>query len=396
MKLKLSILVISMTYASAALSCVDNTERFEVNRPARGDTAIKSCWHAINNPWDQCSKPEMKANCPLTCNACPNDVTCRLKADLQFSPNYSEGVHKDSLQVEKAEDGEVCYSENQKTDWGCNLVGDAFFNNTSGVRKAEIARVFNAGGGNYTLRVSHDFLETDVLQSTTVTKNSLANLIVKVNGKRLGKFKHKGKYQETHEGVPLDVSPDNLNVGFINPEFNGDYSVKVNCNDECECTVERVEQTCKLQAQLAFPGFTEKSDNEYGYHSDVLTIKNDYSEICSYWNNVTSWCYAYGDAVIYRSEPDYYDYNQAFTALIPDAADKEFSLTVDHYGVAGYYSTPAVLNLFANGIPFFNGAKHAPDASPCGGGKYEADVVCDGSCNCELFPVIMPICQEKN
>jgi len=339
----------------------------------------------------------MKANCPLTCNACPNDVTCRLKADLQFPPNYSEGVHKDSLQVEKAEDGEVCYSKNQKTDWGCNLVGDAFFDNTSGVRKAEIARVFNAGGGTYTLRVSHDFLEADVLQSKTVTKKSLANLIVKVNGKRLGTFKHKGKNQETHEGVPLDVSPDNLNVGFINPEFNGDYSVEVNCNDECECTVERVEQTCKLQAQVRYPGITGKSDNEYGYHADVLTIKNNYSEICSYWNNVTSWCHAYGDAVLYRSDPDYYDYNQAFVALIPDAADQSFYFELDHYGEGegeenyGYYSTPAVLNLFANGKPLSSSYYGADfdhetlDFHSDGDAPFSADVECDKSCECEIY-----------
>jgi len=68
MKLKLSILT-SMIYASAALSCADNPDPFQVFRPNKGDTAMKSCWHAINKP-AKCNKPEIKANCPLSCNIC--------------------------------------------------------------------------------------------------------------------------------------------------------------------------------------------------------------------------------------------------------------------------------------------------------------------------------------
>ena len=381
--------------------CEDSEDTFEVIRPNVGDTATKSCRHANKNPWDQCAKPEMKANCPLACNACDNDVTCRLKADLQFPPTYSEGVHKDSLQVEKAgEEGQVCYSENQKTSWGCTHKGDAFFDATSGVRQSESARVFNAGGGQYTLRVSHDYLEADVLQNTTATTNSRANLIVKVNGQRLGTFRHSKNLQhETHEGFSiLDVN--NTNVGFINPEFNGGYSVQVNCNDACECDVERVEQTCRLQAQLAFPGFTGESENKYGYHADILKIYNKDNEECSVFNNVTSWCDAYGDAVLYRSESEYYDYNEAFAALIPDAADKTFRVQLEHYagqreGEFGYYTTPAVLKVFANGSPvsapyYPDGIEHGTVDVPCGDVSF-AEVSCDGSCDCQLSPIV-PIC----
>jgi hypothetical protein len=162
-----------------------------------------------------------------------------LKADLKFPADYSEGVHKESVQVEKAGNGEVCYSENLKTSWGCTHEGNAFFNATSGIRQSDSARVFNAGGGKYTLRVNHDYLEADVVQSITATTKSRAKLIVKVNGQPLGTFKHWGINQESHEGVPLnaDLAPNNENVGFVNPEFNGDYSVEVICNDACDCTV---------------------------------------------------------------------------------------------------------------------------------------------------------------
>jgi hypothetical protein len=366
----------------------DSRESFEVNLPEIGGTVMKSCWHARKNPWGQCAKPEMKANCPVTCNTSHDNIKCRLKADLQFPKSHSEGVHKDSLQVEKAKEGEVCYSKKQKTKWGCTHMGDAFFNATSGVRQSESARVFNAGGGQYTLRVNHDYLEADVQQNIVATTNSRANLIVKVNGQRLGTFRHSKNLQhETHEGYSiLDVN--NTNVGFINPEFNGGYSVQVNCNDECECDVERVDQTCRLQAQLTFPGFTGESENKYGYHTDILKIYNKDNEECSVFNNVTSWCNAYGDAVLYRSEAEYYDYNEAFAALIPDAADKAFRVQLEHYAGQredefGYYTTPAVLEVFANGMPIFDGATLGADGC---GGEYNAKVECDGSCKCEVLP----------
>ena len=378
-----------VTCNTCPILCEDFEDNFEVKRPKEGDTVVKSCWHARKNPRDQCAKPEMKANCPVTCNTCPNNVTCRLKADLKFPADYSEGVHKESVQVEKAGNGEVCYSENLKTSWGCTHEGDAFFNATSGVRQSESARVFNAGGGKYTLRVNHDYLEADVVQSITATTNSRSSLIVKVNGQPLGTFKHWGINQESHEGVPLnaDLAPNNENVGFVNPEFNGDYSVEVICNDACECDVERVDQSCKLQAQLRFPGFTEEFENEY-YHSDVLTITNEDIEECSYYNNVTSWCRTYGDALIFRTEPDYYDYDQAFAALIPDAAGKTFNLALEHYAgqeenYDGDNSTPAVLEVFANGKPIFEGATLGADGC---GGEYNAKVECDGSCKCEVLP----------
>jgi len=180
---------------------------------------MKSCYHARKNSWNQCYKPEMTANCPKTCNSCPNHVTCRLKADLQF-PMTSEGLHKDSVQAEKAGDGEVCYSENQNTGWGCTHLGDAFFNDTAGVRQAESTRIFNAGGGQYALRVSHDIIEAHVLQNTgAATAKSPAKLFIRVNGKLLKTFEYKGD--------------------------NKDYSVQVTCNDKCDCTVERVEQKKK-------------------------------------------------------------------------------------------------------------------------------------------------------
>jgi len=103
-----------------------------------------------------------------------NGVTCRLKAVLKF-PEASEGVHKDSVQVLERKaggEGKVCSSENQRTSWGCTHHGDAFFNATAGVRTKESARVFNAVGKQFVLRVSHDIIEEDVLRNPTATANS--------------------------------------------------------------------------------------------------------------------------------------------------------------------------------------------------------------------------------
>lgn len=114
----------------------------------------------------------------------------------------------------KAGDGEVCYSENQKTSLGCTHLGDVFLNATVKVRKAESARVFNAVGGQYVVRVSHDIIEADVFPNTTATANSPAKLVMRVNGKLLKTFKHKGD--------------------------NKDYSIQVNCNDKCDCVIQTV------------------------------------------------------------------------------------------------------------------------------------------------------------
>ena len=147
-----------------------------------------------------------------------NGVTCRLKAVLKF-PKASEGVHKDSVQVLERKaggEGKVCSSENQRTSWGCTHHGDAFFNATAGVRTAGTARVFNAVGKQFVLRVSHDIIEEDVLRNPTATANSPARLFIRVNNKLLRKFKYK----------------DN----------NKEYSVQVNCNDKCDCTAERIKE----------------------------------------------------------------------------------------------------------------------------------------------------------
>ena len=109
----------------------------------------------------------------------------------------------------------------------------------------------------------------------------------------------------------------------------------------------------------------------------MLTITNEDSEECSYYNSVTSWCRTYGDALVYRTEPDYYDYDQAFAARIPDAAAKSFYFELDHY--YGSNSTPAVLNVFANG-KLVSASDYGADFD-----HFSADVECDSSCECEVF-----------
>lgn len=398
---KLTVLFFTLLSSATftAHACQDVAGQFQV-RQENGNLKMKKCKQIKKNPWGQCAKPEVRENCPVTCNTCPGDITCRIKADLQFPQGSSEvtAYHKDSVQVEKIGNGDICFSGNVKTNWGCTHVGDAFLDTLSNpvpnkFKDRESVRIFNGNGGEYKITVSHVFTEEEVLLDVSQTWESRANLIVKVNGRRLSKsFRHKqARKENTHTDYSIVYSENaavaNENVGFVNPKYIGDYFVNVKCNNKCECTVDQVNPTCRLFARVTFPVIDAES--AYGYHADILTILNEKNEECSYSNKLTSWCQAYGDAVIYSAPANYYDYNMAYAANIPDAAGKTFNMNFEHFlgpnqERLGYYPTSSNLKLYSNGVQFFstNGIN----------GTIPLQVTCNNDCTCStnLLPIVPP------
>ena len=198
---------------------------------------------------------------------------------------------------------------------------------------------------------------------------------------RHGRNRKKTTHKDYSIVLPSDALAVNANVGFINPEFNGDYFVEIECDESCKCEVTRQEATCQLKAQFKFPTIREES--AYGYHAAILSIENEDNEICSWENRETSWCTAYGDTIIAHTEEEYYDYNMAYTAIVPDAKGKYFTMQIEHYDGGGeeefgYYENGAELVVYANGLPV-NGAviSHTRDTPVA-----PFAVSCDDECSC--------------
>mmetsp|Transcript_14469 Transcript_14469/g.27232 ORF Transcript_14469/g.27232 Transcript_14469/m.27232 type:complete len:405 (-) Transcript_14469:349-1563(-) len=388
-----SLVVIFLSSASTAFACSDVTGTFQVFLEETNTFKTKRCRQVRKNPWSQCAKPEARQNCPVTCNSCPGDVTCRLKADLKFPQDASDvtAYHKDTVQVErKGNKSDPCFSGNNMTGWGCTHVGDAYLDTlsqTSGqIKDRESVRIFNGNSGEYRITVSHVFTEEEVLLTNAQTAESRANLVVKVNGSNILKrsFRHnKNKNKNSHTDYSIvyneGANAVNPNVGFVNPTYNGDYFVDVKCDDQCNCQITKVDATCRLRARLTFPVIDEQS--AYGYHANVLRIFNQDNEECSYENTVTSWCRAYGDAVLYNAEPNYYDYNTAYTANIPDAGGKTFDMNFERFvgpgeAAYGYSPTSSDLTLYANGNEFFTVTGES--------GNIPLRVSCNNNCSCSV------------
>ncbi len=270
-----------ITKITTVSACEDANDSFDVILPD-GTVIQKKCKQVAKNPWRQCAKDEILLNCPVTCRACPDDVRCRVKADLQF-PQGPElvGHHRASVQIEKTGEDRVCFSGDPKTNWGCTQViisplaskaptgygGDAFIIGENGFfnKRHASARIYDGRNGKFTVGVSHIFTEEEVLEEPP-DFHKRANLIIKVNGvAHTQSFRHgKNKIKPTHLGYDI-VNSNNENVGFINPEYNGDFFVDIDCDNECNCEIVKRKEVCKLKAQLKFTDIAE----EFGQQTET-------------------------------------------------------------------------------------------------------------------------------
>lgn len=260
---------ISIAYAQ---TCQDSTERFQITLDD-GTQRLKGCYTASKNPWEQCEKIEMMFNCPKTCGNCPGDIKCKVKADLQFPQDDSfKGFHSDFVKVQREGQSQICYSGNDRTDWGCSHIGgDAYVEGTGDFfrKAASSARVYDARNAKLTIGVSHRFSEKEVLQESDGNVLGRSNLIIRVNGSMStgGSLRHnRNTYKHTHDGFD-QVNALNRNIGFVNPLYNGDYFVDIVCDNSCNCSITKRNAECRLKAQLKFPKVDET--DYHGFHKDV-------------------------------------------------------------------------------------------------------------------------------
>ena len=78
-----------------------------------------------------------------------------------------------------------------------------------------------------------------------------------VNGKDKGKYSHEVSEEiDTH-----------LEDGSINPKYDSEFFLDIDCDDECVCTIARREdEIYKIEAKVTFH---KKKDAPYsGHHSD--------------------------------------------------------------------------------------------------------------------------------
>ena len=381
--LSLTATVVSAITLTSAQTCVDNTNPFYVTTDD-GTQKLKSCTIASKNPWGQCEKPEVRANCPKLCALCDGDVMCKIRADLQFPPEADtfQGFHSDFVSITKEGEAEPCYSSNSKTFWGCTFFGNDASINTMGStleKTRSVIRVYDARQSSLRIGVSHRFNEQEVMEDFDETVRS--NLVIKVNGQMLSKsFRHsKNLGRLTHSGFD-QVSTVNENVGFVNPEYNGDYFVDIDCDQQCNCNIVQKDAICRLKAQLKFDPIVDESN--YGFRRDFVKASNENGATCSKESEL-HWCTVYGDAQILNFEnQEYYDFNMASFMNIPDASDKTFKFHLGQVVVddapAEMYEDPATLYLYVNNELLKSYKRDI------GQNSSTISVSCDDSCDCHV------------
>ncbi len=388
------ILQVVVLHAKYAFACEDVASKFDVTLED-GTIIQKNCKQVTKNRWGQCAKLDVQRNCPVTCSLCPDDLRCRIKADLQFpeGPEDFRGDQEATVQIEKIGEKEACFSGSPKQRWGCTQVifnytkprpidfgGNAKIESENGFynKKHASARVYDGRDSTFRVGVSHIFTEAEVASNTTAR----SKLIVRVNGDTVNTFRAaNNQNQPTH--IDYNLLTKNSELGFINPRYDGDYFVRIKCDDKCNCEAEKETDKCVLKAQLKFP---ELSDiNGFGKRTETVAItnKNKDDEICSEATHTTSWCRSYSKAVIANIEdPFYYDQNSAQFVIIPDSSN-------GHFLVQKYQTIEDGEQLLTGNKPQFdvyiNGEKFEYDEE-----RFNSilEIKCDASCNCNQGIVI--------
>ncbi len=159
---------------------------------------------------------------------------------------------------------DICSSSNPKTHWECSHEGNAIvdFERATGnnERNDQKARIQFAAGQSFLVQVRHDFSTQEVHQPppTPDSADMRSMLTVKVNGRKKKTFR-----SPRNIGIPshiveevfaFDDNSDGLVdlSGYINPEYRGTYFVMINCDDDCECSIQKQapETKCEVTAKL--------------------------------------------------------------------------------------------------------------------------------------------------
>jgi len=99
------------------------------------------------------------------------------------------------------------------------------------------------------LTVKHQFSKDD---ASDEAGDHRANLKIVINGEVKGSFKH----NPNRKKKPIKIEEADGDWS-INPYYNGNYFVEIDCDDECNCNVVKKPATCRLKVEAIYedPGF---------------------------------------------------------------------------------------------------------------------------------------------
>jgi len=313
----------------------------------------------------------------------------------------SYGYHSDSLQATKVGKKKMCGSENPQVWWGCVHEGSAKIVNFEYYEKSsqsESVTIEGAAGNSYRIKVEHKF---DAEETYYSEDHKMAGaLTIKTNDTVLGVYRH-----------PENANTDTHNQDkSVNAAYKGIIYVNVDCNEQCQCSVQSVVPTCPIRAEIKFPSI---EDAEYGYHNDFITVKKDgEDDNCSPYSTSTTWCTHEGDAQIYNLESDQYDdILESEAVVIPEAAGEKFEFKIEHYFSSKelYYSRdhimPGEFTLWINGqdkgtysheVSQLNDTHIADNTiNPDYDSQIFLDVECDDLCVCTVAKRDKVTCEIK-
>ena len=171
----------------------------------------------------------------------------------QFVYNISPTL---SLRVSKTGNENICGPKN--TYWGCVHEGSANIQNWEkyyGKSTSETVTIEYATGKSYRFSVEHTFDYNELYYSND--HRMVGELTITVNNEVLGTFSH-----------PNEPKTDTHNQDqSVNAAYKGIIYVNVDCDNECQCSVQTVLPTCLIRAEIKFP--TIENAPEFGYHNDL-------------------------------------------------------------------------------------------------------------------------------
>ena len=110
------------------------------------------------------------------------------------------------------------------------------------------------------MTVRHQFNKDDL---SVGGEQHRASLMIQINNDVKGIFKHNPntnkdaiKIEET-DGLTRHPEGD----WSVNPYYNGNFFVEIDCSDECNCSVIRKEATCRVKVEAIYqdPGLVVES-----------------------------------------------------------------------------------------------------------------------------------------
>lgn len=271
-----------------------------------------------------------------------------------------------------------CDYYNKNADWGCSHGGVAYIQNNQDERYndkigAEEANITDAFNSRFIFDVQHFFHKTNegyydqdhMIQS---------RLKIFANGERFGSYR-----------TPKNVGQDtHLPDGSINPEYDGELKVTVECDDECNCVAAKMSQ-CDITAKFSFPDPDAEGSPESIHTASLSAEKEGETGICQKSNDKTNWGCAHSGTTAYYHSSSYYDevIDIQESLTITEAYGTDYVLTVEEFltGWEGFYYevVPGKLDVQVNGrtielFHFANGTKNV-------------DLSCDFGCECTATEV---------